>query len=46
MARVMLSAMSCALGEISVDMRKFFESAIDPNRIFSVSPEGVVITGQ
>lgn len=45
-ARVMLSSMSYGDGAISVDMRKSFDSAIDPNRISSVSLDGVVITGQ
>ncbi|MCM1373701.1 MAG: hypothetical protein NC245_01255 [Muribaculum sp.] len=45
-ARVMLSSMSYGHGAISVDMRKSFDSAIDPGRISSVSLDGVVITGQ
>lgn len=45
-ARVMLSSMSYGDGAISVDMRKSFDSAIDPDRISSVSLDGVVITGQ
>ena len=45
-AKVMLCAMSYGFGEISVDMRKSFDSAIDPDAISSVSLDGVVITGQ
>ncbi len=45
-ARVLLSAMSYGFGEISVDMRKSFDSAIDPNAISSICLDGVVITGQ
>lgn len=46
MARVMLSSMSYGDGQISVDMRKSFDSAIDPDRISGVSLDGVVITRQ
>lgn len=45
-ARVMLCSMGYGSGEISVDMRKSLDSAINPDAISSVSLDGVAITGQ